>query len=49
MVVGVVLFVAVVIDALRTRSRKRSGARVGLEVGREPDVALARILGGGKR
>jgi len=36
MVVGVVLFVAVVLDAVRWRHRGRSAARIGLEAGKRP-------------
>jgi ribose transport system permease protein len=36
MVVGFVLFVAVVLDAVRTRYRGRSAARIGLEAGKRP-------------
>jgi hypothetical protein len=36
MVVGVVLFVAIVVDRLRVRRLERLGGRTGLEVGTDP-------------
>jgi hypothetical protein len=36
MVVGVVLFLAIVVDRLRVRRLERLGRRTGLEVGTDP-------------
>jgi ribose transport system permease protein len=49
MVVGFVLFVAVVLDAVRTRHRGRTAARLGLQAGKSPAGGQRRLPGLGRR
>jgi ribose transport system permease protein len=49
MVVGFVLFVAVVADRLRVRHRERTGGRGGLEVGRAPRGGMGGLEGDGEQ
>jgi ribose transport system permease protein len=49
MVVGVVLLLAVVLDAVRTRHRGRVAARIGLEAGKRPAGGQRRLPGLGRR
>jgi ribose transport system permease protein len=49
MVVGAVLFVAVVLDAVRTRHRGRAAARIGLQAAKLPAGGRRRLPGRGRR